>query len=270
MQQWGYNIEVITTGDEILFGRIMDTNSSWIARRSAELGARLRRVTCVGDDVDEIVAVLMEALRRKSDLIIFTGGLGPSEDDLTVEAIGRAVCRNIIMDQGSLEKIRRIYAERGIHSTTRGERMARILDGSEAISNPIGMATGLKLDEGGTTIIALPGVQDEMKAMFDEYIAPLIEEKSTTKFVAKTVTVRMVFKDFFPMYRQMQHDHPDVYIKNVATPPESLAERLKVKDIKVHIVAEGPTREESEGKMDAILEEFRIRIDALDGELLMG
>ena len=138
----GYYVEVISTGDEILFGRIVDTNSSWIARRVAELGAPLRRVTSVGDDLGEISGVLREALGRGPDLVLFTGGLGPSEDDLTVEAIGLALDRDVVFDQGSVERIRRRYAERGIRSTARGERMARVVDASRALENLVGMAKG--------------------------------------------------------------------------------------------------------------------------------
>lgn len=265
----GYNVEIIATGDEILFGRIVDTNSSWIERRAAELGARIRRVTCVGDDVDEIAGALQEALTRRNDLIIFTGGLGPSEDDLTVEAIGRAVGRRVVLDQGAVEKIRRGYAERGVRSTARLERMGRVLEGSKAIPNPVGMATGMMLLEGGAVIMTFPGVPAEMKGMFDEYAAPLIERGAGSKFVARTVTARMVFRDFFPMYRRMLRDHPDVYIKNASTPPEDAEERAKVKEIKVDIIVEGATRFESEEKMEAVLEEFRKRIEALQGRLLI-
>jgi len=86
MRRYGFAIEIIVTGDEIMFGRITDTNSAWIARRAAELGARVSRVTSVGDDVEEISGVLGETLARSPDLIVLTGGLGPSEDDMTVEA----------------------------------------------------------------------------------------------------------------------------------------------------------------------------------------
>jgi len=96
MQRDGYNLEVIVTGDEVLFGRIQDTNSNWLARRAVELGAHLKRVTVIGDEVDEIGGVLRDALTRGDDMIVFTGGLGPSEDDLTVDAIARVVGLSLI------------------------------------------------------------------------------------------------------------------------------------------------------------------------------
>ena len=269
MRRDGYWVEVISTGDEILFGRIVDTNSAWIARRAAELGVWLRRVTSVGDDLGEISGVLREALGRGPDLVLFTGGLGPSEDDLTVEAIGLALGRDVVFDQGAVERIRRRYEERGIRDTARGERMARVVDGSRALENPVGMATGMELVEGGSTVMTFPGVPSEMKAMFDAYAAPLIEGRTSSRFAANTVVARVVFREFFPIYLGMQADYPDVYIKNAATPPESPEERAKVKGITVDVVAEGGSREESELLLGEVLAEFDRRLGEVGGRLIL-
>jgi len=262
-------IEIIATGDEILFGRIVDTNSSWIARRASEVGARLRRVTCVGDDVDKIAQVLREALSRGSNFIVFTGGLGPSEDDVTIEAIGRAVDRGIERNHEAVEMLREKCAALGVELTPLRERMARILERSEPIPNPVGLAAGMVLREGATTIVALPGIPEEMKAMFDGYVAPMIEEQASSKFLGKTVTVRIVWKDFFPMYGSLLQDFRDVYLKNVATPPLMAEEREKVREIEVDIVVQAPSREECEGRMEAFLREFRSRAEASGGQLIM-
>lgn len=268
MRRDGYSVEVIATGDEILFGRITDTNSSWIARRVAELGARLKRVTCVGDDVDEIAGVVEEALGRHSDFILVTGGLGPSADDVTVEAVGRALGRGVVVDPDSAERIRLSYEERGIHHSSRADRMARILEGSVPVSNPVGLATGLMLSVGGKTIITFPGVPAEMMAMFDAHAAPLIEEGAPSRYVARTVVARVVFSDFFPVYRRMQRDYPDAYLKNAATPPESADGRREVREIKVDVVVEGDSREESEELMEEILSEFDRRLGEVGGRIL--
>ena len=270
MRRDGFGIEIIATGDEIMFGRITDTNSPWIARRAAELGARVRRVTCVGDDVEEISGVLEEALARSPDLIVLTGGLGPSEDDMTVEAVGRAVSREVVLDPGAVERIRRSYEEREIRHSARGERMARILEGSRPLPNPVGMSVGMALEEGDTTIMTFPGIPAEMTAMFDAYAAPLIEQGASSRFVARTVMARVVFKDFFPVYRAMQRDYPDVYLKNAATPPESADGRLEVREIKVDVVVEGGSREECEGRMEEVLAEFDRRLGRVGGRILRG
>jgi len=268
MRREGYSLEIIVTGDEILFGRILDSNSNWLARRAAELGAHLRRITTVGDEIDDIASVLGDALARSNDLIIFTGGLGPSEDDLTVVAIAQAVGRDIVIDQGAFEKIKRSYERRGFTNLERGVRMARIVEGSKAMNNPVGLSTGMMLQIADTLIVTFPGIPVEMKAMFDESVAPLIESRAQTRFTAKTMTAKVVFGEFFPIYRAMHTDYPDVYIKNAATPPEEDSERVKVREIKVDLVVEAPSVEECEALMDEVVSDFRRRIEGKNGQFI--
>ena len=261
-------VEVIATGDELMYGRIVDTNSNWIAKRVAELGGTLRRVTMIGDEPDLIGSVLKEALDRDTDYIIFTGGLGPSEDDLTVQSIGNAVGKGIKKDPVTSEKIRNVYRQRGLtdhNSIQRGERMARIIEDSEAMQNPVGFAVGMKFRYMGKTVFTLPGVPSEMKGMFNQHIAPMIEQKATSKLLAKTINVTMVWKEFFPLYRQLQHENPDIYIKNAATPPVEGSDRSKVHTIKVDVVVEGSTIEDASEKMDSFLEEYKERINEAGG-----
>lgn len=267
--QDGYGVEVIATGDEILFGRIVDTNSAWIARRVAELGARLRRITCIGDDMAEIGIVLMEALNRGNELIITTGGLGPSQDDITVDAIGKALKREVELNPEAVELLRRKCVELGVEMTPRRERMARLVDGGAPIPNPAGMAPGMLLTEGSTAIVSLPGVPAEMKAIFDGSVAPMIAERTGSRFTAETVSARIVFKDFFPIYESMMRDFPEAYIKNAATPPTTGGDREKVTEIKVDIVVEAASKEEGERKIVDLLGEFRKRLEAKGGELIL-
>jgi len=257
-------VEVIATGDEIIYGRILDTNSNWLAKRLAEIGAELRRVTMVGDDYDDMKDVLLSAQDRDTEIIVFTGGLGPSEDDFTVDAIGRALGREVTMDPVGFQKIKEIYERRGA-DIKRGARMARILEGSEGVQNHIGMSVGMKLLHNGKLIFTLPGVPQEMQGMFNEHIAPIIEAEAKHRLLGHTYGVAMVWKDFFPIYTQLQKDYPDVYIKNAATPPEAEEERSKVKEIKVDIVIQGATMEEAEKKMEVFMRDYKNRVDAAGG-----
>ena len=262
------NVEIIATGDELLYGRILDTNSHWLAQRVAEMGAKLRRVTMIGDEPETIAEALHDALKRDAHFIIFSGGLGPSEDDLTVESIGEALGRRTVVDEEGADKIRAVYRQRGITdeaSHRRGERMARVLEDSTPMQNPVGFAVGMCVEEAGKKICTLPGVPSEMKGMFDAHVAPMIEGTATSVFLARTYNVTMVWKDFFPIYRQMQSDYPDMYIKNAATPPVEGEDRDKVHTIKVDFVLEAPTQEEAEAKMSEFLEDDRGRIEAAGG-----
>ena len=102
-------VEIVVTGDELIYGRIIDTNSNWIAKRLSEMGAELRRVTLIGDDYNDLKYTLISALERDAELIIFTGGLGPSDDDFTVDAIGQALGKAVVIDPTGLLKIKAIY-----------------------------------------------------------------------------------------------------------------------------------------------------------------
>jgi molybdenum cofactor synthesis domain-containing protein len=262
------NVEIIATGDEILYGRILDTNSHWMAQRVAELGAKLRRVTTIGDEPETIAEALHEALKRDAHFIIFSGGLGPSEDDITVDSIGAALGRGTVIDEEGAEKIRAIYRSRGIideASVRRGERMARILEDSAPMQNPVGFAVGMCVEEAGKAICTLPGVPAEMKGMFDAHVAPMIEGRANSVFLARAYNVTMVWKDFFPLYRDMQRDYPNVYIKNAATPPVEGEDRSKAHTIKVDLVLEAPTLTEAEEKMEALIEDYKSRINAVGG-----
>ncbi len=262
------NVEIIATGDELLYGRILDTNSHWMAQRVAELGAKLRRVTTIGDEPETIAEALHEALKRDAHFIIFSGGLGPSEDDITVDSIGAALGRGTVIDEEGAEKIRAIYRSRGIideASVRRGERMARILEDSAPMQNPVGFAVGMCVEEAGKAICTLPGVPAEMKGMFDAHVAPMIEGRANSVFLARAYNVTMVWKDFFPLYRDMQRDYSNVYIKNAATPPVEGEDRSKVHTIKVDFVLEAPTQEEAEANMDALLADYRRRMEAAGG-----
>ena len=257
-------VEIIATGDELIYGRILDTNSNWLAKRLTEIGAELRRVTMVGDDYDDMRDALNGALDRDAEIIIFTGGLGPSEDDFTVDAIGRALSKVVVNDPVGFLKIKEIYERRG-SDLKRGARMTRILEGSEAIQNHVGMSVGMKLLHMGKLIFTLPGVPPEMQGMFNEHIAPVLEAEAKHKLLGHTYGVAMVWKDFFPLYTQLQKDYPDVYIKNAATPPEAEEERSKVKEIKGRYSRAGQLNAEAEEKMISFMAEYQRRIDAAGG-----
>jgi len=262
------NIEIIATGDELIYGRILDTNSHWLANRVAEMGVHLRRVTMIGDEPELIASTLNDALLRDAHFIIFTGGLGPSADDLTVDSIGMALDRETVIDEEGASKIEAVYRKRGLTDTAqinRGRRMARILVGSKPLQNPVGFAVGMAVDVAGKTVCTLPGVPSEMKGMFDAHVAPMIESESTSVFLAKTYNISMVWKDFFPLYRQLQNDYPDIYIKNAATPPVEGEDREKTHTIKVDFVLEATTHEEAVSKMEKFLADYHKRIEAVGG-----
>jgi molybdenum cofactor synthesis domain-containing protein len=260
------NAEIIAVGSEMLTPHRQDTNSLFLTEKLNDLGVEVRFKCIVGDDLEGLTAAAKLAMRR-SDIIIFTGGLGPSEDDFTVDALGKALGKAVVIDPIGFQKIKEIYERRG-SDLKRGARMARILEGSEGIQNHVGMSVGMKLHISGKLLFTLPGVPQEMQGMFDEYIAPVVEAEAKHKLLGHTYGVSMVWKDFFPVYTQLQIDYPEIYIKNAATPPEAEEERAKVKEVKVDIVVQGATKQEAEEKMEAFIIEYKRRVDAAGGGVI--
>ncbi len=261
-------MEIIATGNEILLGRIVDTNSPWMARRIAELGGRVRRITCVGDEAEEISRAVREALERGNNLLILMGGLGPSEDDLTVEGLGRALGRRVEISQEARSMLMRRCEELGLELTPRRERMARVVEGGRPLPNRVGMAPGILLAEGETAIIALPGVPEEMKAIFEEHVAPLIGSKGRKSLVARSLRLRVVWRELSPLLDLLREAHPDVYLKPEATPPPAVDERGLEREVRVDVAVEAASMEEGEEKMEELLRELDGRLRGLGGRLM--
>lgn len=166
---------ILSVGDELLGGRIINTNAAFIATRLTEAGFLVAATETVGDE-EFAIADAVKALRARADVVIVVGGLGPTPDDVTREAIAGAAGKLLVIDRG----LKRLVAERtGGRAASRNARMARIPEGAQVFPNPIGLAAGLRVDVGGTPVYALPGVPIEMEAMFEESIVPDLERTFT-------------------------------------------------------------------------------------------
>lgn len=172
--------EVIAIGDELTSGQRLDTNSQWLSERLGELGIRVLFHSTVGDDLDANARVFREAFQR-ADLIVCTGGLGPTADDLTRQALAAATGLELIRDDDALATIRAMFARRKREMPDRNVSQAMFPKGSRVVPNPHGTAPGIDLTvarEGGAScrIFALPGVPAEMCEMWHETLAPAISE----------------------------------------------------------------------------------------------
>jgi nicotinamide-nucleotide amidase len=165
--------EIIAVGSELLTPDNIDTNSLFLTERLNEAGWQVHLKTVVGDDQEDIAGVLRAALER-STLIIFSGGLGPTEDDLTRAAVSTVLGRPLSIDSGVLEEMRRKFAARGFTMTRINERQAEVMQGAEVLDNPMGTAPGQWIEEKGRFIVLLPGPPRELKNMFDERVQPKI------------------------------------------------------------------------------------------------
>lgn len=163
--------EILTIGTELLLGKGLNTNAQFIAERLTEAGIRVDFITTVGDEKGRIEAAFKLALER-ADVVVATGGLGPTEDDLTREALSAALGRPLALNEMVLERIRRRFAERGLPISRNNEKQALVPEGAEVLENPRGTAPGLYIGIGRKVIVALPGVPSEMRPMLVEQVIP--------------------------------------------------------------------------------------------------
>lgn len=168
--------ELIAVGTEILTGQIVNTNAQFLSEKCAELGIDVYFHTAVGDNENRLLSVL-EVARQRSDLVILCGGLGPTEDDLTKQTLATFLGRNLVFDELAMAKLDRFFASRpGRVRTPNNERQAQIVEGSQALPNPAGLAVGGMIEQDGVTYIVLPGPPSELKAMFSESLLPLLSQ----------------------------------------------------------------------------------------------
>ncbi len=223
-------VEILVIGEEILLGDVLDTNSHWLCQQLTGLGARVRRITQIGDDANTIAETLRAALERDVKLAIIVGGLGPTEDDRTLAAVAEALERPIVEHPVARQWVENTYQElaRAGHvpsdelMSTEAQRsrlkMARLPQGAEPLYNHVGVAPGVLLRNESQTIVCLPGVPDEMKDIFQHALEPTLRDLIGAGRYAEW-RVRAAIGDesiLAPVLRQVSAEHPAVYIKSRA------------------------------------------------------
>ena len=219
-------VEIITIGNEILLGLVQDTNSNYLCRVVRGMGGRTRRITVVRDDVDEISAELNCSVSRNADLIVTCGGLGPTDDDLTLAAVAAATGQPISMNPDArcfVERKYRALADAGFVSN--GEmneyrlKMARLPEGASMIENPVGAAPAVWMRHQGSRIVCLPGVPSELKAIVEGPLQGLLGEMfGVGSYREAEILVECGDESqLAPSLRRVTSAHPDVYIKSRAS-----------------------------------------------------
>jgi len=170
------NAEIIAIGSELLLGQILDTNTSSIAKKLAESGVELIRTATVGDDLRRIKEVIREAIAR-SDIIITTGGIGPTEDDLTREAVAEVFNRPLQFQPHLMEQIEVLFKRRGFRMTENNLKQAFIPEGGIPIENPKGTAPGFIVEYSNGAIISIPGVPSEMEYLMETSVIPYLKRR---------------------------------------------------------------------------------------------
>lgn len=167
--------EIITIGDEILIGQIVDTNSAWLGEKLNAAGIRIHRITSVSDTARHIEQAVGEALKR-SDVVICTGGLGPTKDDITKHTLARMFGMALVRDEAVYEQVRRMTELRHIDFNELNQAQALVPEGCVVLPNRCGTAPGMWFERDGRVLVSLPGVPFEMKTLVDEQVLPRLCE----------------------------------------------------------------------------------------------
>ena len=248
--------EIVAIGTEILLGEIIDTNSAYIARQLPQLGIDLYYKSVVGDNMERIVETFERAWNR-SDVIICTGGLGPTVDDMTREGIAKLLGETPSVDPALAEHLRGFFSRRGVPMPESNIKQAWLIPSSRALENPRGTAPGWWVERDGRVIICMPGVPPEMERMWMNEARPELERRSTGEIlVTRTIKTVGIGEGSVDEMAQPLYDTPGVGIGTYA----------RADGVHLRIGAKGMTAEEAWLKVRPVEEEM----DRIFGTAIWG
>jgi len=216
-------MEIICVGNELLIGKVVNTNASWLGKRAISLGIAVKRITVVADDVDEMSAAFCEVLSRKPPFIVITGGLGPTFDDKTLQGLAKALNSPLEVNEDALQMVNEKYNAyakmRNVPDckmTPSRIKMATLPRSTLPVINPLGTAPGVKTCVLDTTLFVLPGVPSEMEAIFEESVVPLLRQVTGgVSFYEKSIYADKIMESVLaPLIDIVMHDNANVYIKS--------------------------------------------------------
>ena len=246
-----YTVELVCVGNELLIGKIPNTNAQWLSGKITNLGVKVTRAVIVRDSISEIVEALRYTLSRTPDFILTTGGLGPTFDDMTLEGIATALERPLELNSDALQMIERRGHQRVIEGrikefklTKAMKKMAILPQGAIPLPNPQGSAPGVLLECRETKLIALPGVPREMKAIFSGSVEPLIRDVSQNlNYFEKSLIVEGIGEsNLSPLIDRVMNGNPGVYVKSHPRTAKSIG---RFSELHISALGEKPTNPKS-------------------------
>ena len=236
--------EIIAIGSELLAPDRTDTNSLWLTEQLNQLGIEVKLKTIVGDDDARLEETIKDAVRR-SKVVITTGGLGPTEDDITRKITARALGRRLLLDEQVLAEIKQRFKGFGVVMPERNSRQAMVIEDAEVLPNPNGTAPGMFIDHEGTAMVLLPGPPREMKPMFGNHVRSKLESRAgKIRVLRRMLRVAglgesAVDEKIAPVYTQ--YDNPQTTIL------------FNQSEIEIHLTARGRTDEEVNALLDKVV-----------------
>src|ERR1700755_3166588 len=243
--------EIIAVGSELLTPFRTATNTPWLTERLNTVGVEVKLKTIVGDDDARLEETIRDALKR-SGVVILTGGLGPTEDDITRKIAARALGRRLSLDERVLEDIRAKFLRWGRKMPEINARQAMVMEGAEVIPNPNGSAPGMYLEHDSRVVVLLPRPPREMKPMFDTHVMPKLSERAGGVRVARRVLrvaglgESAVDERIAPVYTQYKNPQTTILFTNT--------------DIEIHLTAQGKTEQEAELLLDGLSGQLEERL----------
>jgi molybdenum cofactor synthesis domain-containing protein len=209
--------EIISVGNELLIGHTLDTNSHWIAKHLTKFGWTLQRITVVRDSLAAIRDAVTSALRRRPEILITLGGLGPTHDDMTLQGIALALDKRLVLNQEALAMVKARYgalvASTGLTRFRR--KMAILPEGAQPLPNTVGTAPGVTIKGGKTRLVSLPGVPPEMKAIFKGSVTPMLRSSKTEAPREVSIgLVGIIESAFAPALDRTRKAFPGLYFKS--------------------------------------------------------
>ena len=219
--------EIITIGDELLIGQVVNTNASWIAQQLHAAGIGVSRIVAVSDDPAEITDALDKALTR-ADIILMTGGLGPTRDDITKTVLCRYFDSPLVFHEPTYRMIEKFFELRGYAMTEPNRQQGMLPEACTPIENPHGTAPGMLFEKEGKTIISMPGVPFEMQSMMEEQVLPALAKKGNSRIVVhRTVLTHGVGESFLAERIQPWADKLPAHIRLAYLPQPGIV-RLRL------------------------------------------
>lgn len=189
-------VEIISIGDELLIGQVINTNAAWMAEELNAIGFDVRQITCISDHPDEIQRALAQAEDRAS-VVLMTGGLGPTKDDITKDVLCNYFSTQLVLNEDVLENIRSFFQRKGLPLTELNRNQALVPESAIVIDNPMGTAPGLAFKKPGKLFVAMPGVPYEMKHIMESYVLPELPRLFAGKtIVHKTILTQGIGESF--------------------------------------------------------------------------
>ena len=238
--------EILCVGTELLLGDIVNTNAAYIARELARIGIELYHQTVVGDNQERLKRALNEAFDR-ADLVVTTGGLGPTFDDVTKETVAAYFGKKMVRNQEAMDRISSYYEKRGIELTDNTKKQADLPEGCIAFQNNHGTAPGLAIEGRGKVVIMLPGPPSEMIPMFDGSAVPYLLQYSGKTIVSSTV-------HFFGIGESLLESRMHEYMLAHNNP--SVAPYAKYGEVQVRVTASARTKEEADAMIRPVVAEI--------------